>query len=88
MYTVQEKDLSFSSPYQLVALRNDYVDALVTYFTVEFTKCHKRTGISTGKMCVFSLYYSLLYFAWADQRVQQCYICHKVSGHSYRTVVG
>ena len=48
LYTVQEKDLSFSSPYQLVALRNDYVDALVSYFTVEFTKCHKRTGISTG----------------------------------------
>lgn len=48
LYAVEEKDLSFSSPYQLVALRNDYVDALVTYFTVEFTKCHKRTGISTG----------------------------------------
>ena len=48
LYTVEEKDLSFSSPYQLAALRNDYVDALVSYFTVEFTKCHKRTGISTG----------------------------------------
>ena len=30
-------------------LRNDYVHALITYFNIEFTKCHKRTGFSTGK---------------------------------------
>ena len=31
---------------------------------------------------------NLLHFAWVDQRVQQCCICHKVSEGSYRTVVG
>lgn len=28
--------------------RNDYVHALVTFFTIEFTKCHKRIGFSTS----------------------------------------
>ncbi|XP_072311174.1 protein arginine N-methyltransferase 8-B isoform X2 [Eucyclogobius newberryi] len=28
--------------------RNDYVHALVTYFNIEFTKCHKKTGFSTA----------------------------------------
>lgn len=28
--------------------RNDYVHALVTFFTIEFTKCHKRMGFSTA----------------------------------------
>ena len=47
LYTVTAEELSFTSPYCLTAKKNDYVDALVTYFTVEFTKCHKRTGITT-----------------------------------------
>lgn len=42
LYTVQKKDLSFSSPFHLSVRRNDFIQALVTYFTVEFTKCHKR----------------------------------------------
>ncbi|XP_059361021.1 protein arginine N-methyltransferase 8-B-like isoform X3 [Carassius carassius] len=28
--------------------RNDYVHALITYFNIEFTKCHKKTGFSTA----------------------------------------
>ena len=35
------------------AQKNDYIDALVAFFTVEFTKCHKRTGITT---CKYSIY--------------------------------
>jgi len=48
MYTVKEEDLSFSSPFHLQCRRDDYVQALVCYFNVEFTKCHKRTGFSTA----------------------------------------
>ncbi|EFP00766.1 hypothetical protein GCK72_022012 [Caenorhabditis remanei] len=48
LYTVTVDDLSFSSPFQLKCKRNDYVQAFVTFFTVEFSKCHKRTGFSTG----------------------------------------
>jgi protein arginine N-methyltransferase 1 len=48
LYTVTVEDLAWQSEFTLVARRNDYVQALVTFFTVEFSKCHKRTGFSTG----------------------------------------
>ena len=47
LYTVTTADLAFTVPYVITAKRNDYLDALVSFFTVEFTKCHKRTGITT-----------------------------------------
>ena len=49
LYTVTEKDLDFTQPFHLILSRNDYMQAIVTFFRVEFTKCHKRTGFSTGK---------------------------------------
>jgi len=48
LYTVTKNDLDFCAPFRLEARRNDYVQALVTFFTIEFTKCHKRTGFSTA----------------------------------------
>ena len=50
-------DASFSAPFKLVATRNDFIHALVAYFDVMFSKCHKTTGFSTGS-CRSSLYYS------------------------------
>ncbi|XP_011500937.1 PREDICTED: protein arginine N-methyltransferase 1 [Ceratosolen solmsi marchali] len=48
LYTVTKADLNFSSPFALQVRRNDYVQALVTFFNIEFTKCHKRMGFSTA----------------------------------------
>uniref|UniRef100_A0A8D3CK98 type I protein arginine methyltransferase n=1 Tax=Scophthalmus maximus TaxID=52904 RepID=A0A8D3CK98_SCOMX len=48
IYTVKTEDLSFNSAFCLQIQRNDYVHALVTYFNIEFTKCHKKTGFSTA----------------------------------------
>ncbi|XP_048862518.1 protein arginine N-methyltransferase 8-B isoform X9 [Brienomyrus brachyistius] len=48
IYTVKADDLSFTSAFCLQIQRNDYVHALVTYFNIEFTKCHKKTGFSTA----------------------------------------
>ena len=50
LYTVTLDELTFTVPYSLHATRNDYIDALAAYFTVEFTKCHKRTTITTGQL--------------------------------------
>ncbi|KAG7214916.1 hypothetical protein INR49_005191, partial [Caranx melampygus] len=47
IYTVKTEDLSFTSAFCLQIQRNDYIHALVTYFNIEFTKCHKKTGFST-----------------------------------------
>ncbi|KAM7335533.1 hypothetical protein ACRRTK_006010 [Alexandromys fortis] len=49
IYTVKTEELSFTSAFCLQIQRNDYVHALVTYFNIEFTKCHKKMGFSTGK---------------------------------------
>jgi protein arginine N-methyltransferase 1 len=67
LYTVKIEDLAWKSDFILRVGRNDYVQALVTFFTVEFSKCHKRTGFSTGpdaqythwKQTVFYLYDAL-----------------------------
>ncbi|XP_067654877.1 protein arginine N-methyltransferase 1-like [Haliotis asinina] len=48
IYTVTEDDMTFTSPFHLQCRRNDYCHALVTFFNMEFTKCHKRTGFSTA----------------------------------------
>jgi protein arginine N-methyltransferase 1 len=48
MYTLQAGEASFSSPFNLSMKRDDSVHAVIAYFNVEFTKCHKRTGFTTG----------------------------------------
>lgn len=48
LYTVKQSDLSFSIPFNLIVRRNDYIQAFVTFFTIEFSKCHKRIGFSTS----------------------------------------
>jgi protein arginine N-methyltransferase 1 len=40
-------DCSFTAPFKLVAVRDDFIHALVAYFDVSFTKCHKLMGFST-----------------------------------------
>ncbi|XP_073986426.1 arginine methyltransferase 1 isoform X2 [Rhodnius prolixus] len=48
LYSVTKEDLNFSSDFTLQVCRDDYVQALVTYFTIEFTKCHKRVWLTTS----------------------------------------
>merc|ERR1711935_842140 len=46
--TITKEDIPFESPFHLTVRRNDYVQALVTFFNIEFTHCHKRVGFSTA----------------------------------------
>lgn len=46
--TCTKEDIPFSSPYNLQVRRNDYMHALVCYFNIEFSKCHKRVWFSTA----------------------------------------
>lgn len=56
---MKTEELSFTSAFCLQIQRNDYVHALVTYFNIEFTKCHKKMGFSTGEFSTGSLELSL-----------------------------
>ncbi len=46
--TVTKADLAFSSEFELVAERDDYVHALIAYFDIDFSACHKPELFSTG----------------------------------------
>ena len=47
LYTAKVEELSFKAPFSLKVKHDDYVQAFVAYFSVEFTKCHTKTGFST-----------------------------------------
>ncbi|KAH9418471.1 arginine methyltransferase 1 [Dermatophagoides pteronyssinus] len=48
LYTVTIDDLTFESNFSLIAKRSDHIHALVTFFSVEFSKCLKTIGFSTS----------------------------------------
>lgn len=47
LYTVKPEDLKFQTPFTLTCKRNDYIQALCCYFTVNFSKTYKNLGFST-----------------------------------------
>ncbi|XP_067635154.1 protein arginine N-methyltransferase 1-B-like [Eurosta solidaginis] len=47
MYTATKKDLNFRCKYMLEMKRSGYMDGIVTYFHVFFTKSHTAMGFST-----------------------------------------
>jgi protein arginine N-methyltransferase 1 len=49
LHNITVEDLTFTSPFEIKCHRQDYIDAFVVWFNVEFTACHKRTGFSTGR---------------------------------------
>ena len=46
--TCTKEDIPFTSPFHLQIKRSDDMHALVTYFVIEFTKCHQRMSFSTS----------------------------------------
>ncbi|KAL8894773.1 MAG: hypothetical protein Q9207_008412 [Kuettlingeria erythrocarpa] len=48
LYTVKPADLSFSAPFILQCRRNDFIHALIAWFDIEFSSCHKPIRFSTG----------------------------------------
>ncbi|KAI4110752.1 MAG: hypothetical protein LQ339_001027 [Xanthoria mediterranea] len=48
LYTVTAADLAFKEPFTLDCRRNDFIHALIAWFDIEFTACHKPIKFSTG----------------------------------------
>ncbi len=48
LYTVKTSDLTFSVPFGLSIRRNDFIHALIAWFDIEFSACHKPIRFSTG----------------------------------------
>lgn len=48
LYTCTTADLAFRVPYKLKARRSDFVHAIIAWFDIEFSACHKPIRFSTG----------------------------------------
>ncbi|KAJ5477136.1 Protein arginine N-methyltransferase 1 [Penicillium diatomitis] len=46
--TVTTADLAFKVPYKLTAQRSDFIHALIAWFDIDFSACHKPIHFSTG----------------------------------------
>lgn len=48
LYSVKPADLAFNAPFTLDCRRNDFIHALIAWFDIDFTACHKPIRFSTG----------------------------------------
>lgn len=48
LYTVTPADLSFKVPFSLPCKRSDFIHAIIAWFDIQFTACHKPISFSTG----------------------------------------
>lgn len=48
LYTVTPADLAFQASFVLDCRRSDFIHALIAWFDIEFTACHKPIKFSTG----------------------------------------
>lgn len=55
-------DIHFKKHFSLTVLRKDYIHALVSYYVVDFTRCHKPISISTAPECKHTRFRQTLYF--------------------------
>jgi len=46
--TVKKSDLTFTVPFKLSAIRDDYIHAFIAWFDIVFSACHKPIRFSTG----------------------------------------
>merc|ERR1711964_629732 len=71
LYNVKVGDLNFKSNLQLTFSRNDYLHALISFFDVEFTKCHARTGFSTAPYNAYTHWKQTVFYLDEDLMVSQ-----------------
>ena len=48
LYNVSADQLAFNAPFTLAVRRNDFIHALIAWFDIEFSACHKPIRFSTG----------------------------------------
>ena len=48
LYTVTKANLAFKAPFSLQCRKSDFIHALIAWFDIDFTACHKTISFSTG----------------------------------------
>lgn len=71
LYTCTVADLAYSVPYDLTARRDDFIHALVAWFDIEFTACHKTIAFSTGPHTKYTHWKQTVFYLKDMLTVQQ-----------------
>ena len=69
--TVKVSDLTFSSPFTLQIRRDDFVHALIAWFDIEFSACHKPIRFSTGPHTKYTHWKQTVFYLREVLTVQQ-----------------
>lgn len=48
LMTMRKEDMNFEVPFKLTVKKDDYLHAVMAYFSVDFTACHTATGFTTS----------------------------------------
>ncbi|KAI0974390.1 HNRNP arginine N-methyltransferase [Xylaria arbuscula] len=71
LYTCTTADLAFSIPFSLKCRRDDFVHALVAWFDIDFTACHKTVRFSTGPHTKYTHWKQTVFYLQDVLTVQQ-----------------
>ncbi|RKF82592.1 Protein arginine N-methyltransferase 1 [Golovinomyces cichoracearum] len=71
LYTCTTADLAFSSPFTLDCRRDDFVHALIGWFDIEFSACHKPIRFSTGPHTKYTHWKQTVFYLHDVLTVQQ-----------------
>ncbi|KAI1649866.1 protein arginine N-methyltransferase 1 [Daldinia loculata] len=71
LYTCTTADLAFSIPFKLTSRRDDFIHALVAWFDIDFTACHKPVRFSTGPHTKYTHWKQTVFYLNQVLTVQQ-----------------
>jgi type I protein arginine methyltransferase len=71
LYTCKTTDLAFSSAFTLDVRRDDFIHALIAWFDIDFTACHKPIRFSTGPHTKYTHWKQTVFYLREVLTVQQ-----------------
>lgn len=71
LYKCKPEDLAFSVPFGLHCKRDDFIHALVAWFDIEFSACHKPIRFSTGPHTKYTHWKQTVFYLKDTLAVQQ-----------------
>jgi len=71
LYTCTVADLAFTSPFVLDVRRDDFIHALIAWFDIDFTACHKPIRFSTGPHTKYTHWKQTVFYLREVLTVQQ-----------------
>jgi protein arginine N-methyltransferase 1 len=71
LYTCTTADLAFNYPFTLDVRRDDFIHALIAWFDIDFTACHKPIRFSTGPHAKYTHWKQTVFYLRDVLTVQQ-----------------